>query len=840
MTTIAQDLRYAVRTFAKAPAFTLVAVVVLALGIGANSAMFTLANAMLFRPLPGRAGDLVGVYSHDRTKPDSYRAFSYPNYADIRARSDVFEGLTAYTFAMVGLPAGDMTRRGFVQLVSSNYFDTLGVRLAAGRAFTIEEERPDRQIPVAIVSYERWQREGLNPSFIGSLVRINATDFTIVGVTPPGFSGTMALVGPEMWLPLGMFDTVVNDVFKKKGTGLADRTNDSLIVAGRFKGGLTAASAQPQLDAVAVSMERDFPDVDKNQVLSTNPLSRMGSSTEPQSDAPSAIGVGLLMALASVVLLIACLNIANMLLARGTARRREIAIRLALGGGRLRIVRQLMTESLLLAVVGAAGGLLLAYGSMQALSASLTRILPLPLQFDARPDLLVLGVTTAIAVLSTIVFGFGPSLRIARADIVSSLKAAGGESRDTAFGRRFGMRNLLVIGQLALAVPLLTTAGLFARGALHAATSDPGFSYDRALLVLVDPSLAGIDERRGRALYAQILDRLRTMPGVEAAAMTSTVPFSDFHEGGLVERVGGGTANDRTQRSATFRIVSSDYFRALGLAPLRGREFTAAEEAGADAPAVAMINEPLARQLFGNADAIGELIQFARRSDSTAPDQHQRPMTVVGVVPGLRDDLFDQAPVPHIYVPTGGSYRASMYAHVRVTQPGSESTVLSAIRRELAAIEPRLPVLELATMRRFHDKGLELWLVRAGGSLFAIFGVLALTLAVVGVYGVKSYVVAQRTREIGIRMALGARSADVRWLVLRDGLWLTAIGLGIGLPIAALVGLLLSKILYHVSPADPVIFVAAPLVLAGAAMLATYAPARRATRIEPLRALRQD
>jgi putative ABC transport system permease protein len=838
MSTLTQDLRYGTRAFLKAPGFTLLAILVLAIGIGANSAMFTIANALLFRPLAGRAGELVGLFSHDRTRPDSYRAFSYPNYTDIRDRADVFDGLMAHTFAMVGEPAGDTTRRSFAELVSSNYFEALGVRLAAGRTFSAEEERPGSRIPVAIVGYDRWKRAGLDPAFIGQTVRINAQDFTVVGVAPPGFTGTMALVSPETWLPLGMFDSVVNDIFKNKGSGLADRSNDSLVVAGRLKDGITPAAAQARLDALSKQLEEAFPAENRNQTLTTSPLPRMSTSTSPQTDTGAFIGMGMLVAIASAVQLIACLNIANMLLARGAARRREIAIRLALGGARLRIVQQLMTESLMLAIAGAAGGLLLAYWSMRVLAASLGAALPLALHFDPRPDVNVLAATIVAAIASTVLFGLGPALRLARADIVGTLKDAGGERRDSAFGRMFGMRNLLVIGQLALAVPLLTTAGLFARGAVNASLGDPGYSYDRALLVGLDPSLAGADEPHARAVYARILERIRTTAGVEAAGMASTVAFGDIHEGREVERIGVKDAGRAP--SATYRVITADYFRALGLAPLRGREFTAIEETSPSAPPVAIIDEPLARTLFADVDPIGEQIRLAIRPGLAPPNEDLVPLAVVGVVPGLRSELFDQTPGPHLYVPAGRYYRSSMYMHVRAARPGTESELLGSIRTELRAIDPRMPVLELSTMRRFHEKSLELWLVRAGGGLFTVFGVLALLLAVVGVYGVKAYVVSQRTREIGIRLALGARPADVRWLVLRDGVWLTAIGLGVGLPIAALVGQLLGKLLYQVSPHDPLIFTTGPLILAATSMLATYVPARRATAVTPLLALRAE
>ncbi len=323
-----QDLRFALRTFLKTPGFTLLAVLVLAIGIGANTAMFSVINAVMFKPLSGQAGNLVGLFSRERARPDEYRAFSYPNYIDIRDQSgEIFDGLMAHMFAMVGETVGDSTRRVFVSTVSANYFDTLDVRLAAGRTFTAEEEHPAARVPVVIVGYDRWRNAGFNPGFIGSRMRINAIDFTVIGVAPRGFTGTMALVAPEMWLPLGMFDVVVNDMFKTRGTGLMDRTNHALVVAGRLKPPLTVSTATERLDLVARRMEQAYPAENKDQALMVNRLPRMSTSTSPQDDTGVAVGSTLLMALAGVVLLIACLNIANMLLARGSVRRREIAIR---------------------------------------------------------------------------------------------------------------------------------------------------------------------------------------------------------------------------------------------------------------------------------------------------------------------------------------------------------------------------------------------------------------------------------------------------------------------------------------------------------------------------------
>ena len=820
-----QDLRFGARTLRRAPGFTLVAVLVLALGIGANSAMFTLVNALLLRPLAGRTDEMVGLYSHDRTKPDSYRGFSYPNYVDIREPNDVFEGLMAHTFAMVGLPDGDTTRRAFVEVVSSNYFDTLGVPLAGGRAFSAEEERPSARIPVVIVGADR-------AALLGQTIKINSMDFTVVGVAPRGFTGTMALISPNMWVPLGMFDVVVNDMFKNSGSGLADRTNPSLVVAGRLRAGITPEAAAPRLDALSRQLERAYPAENRDQLLTISPLPRMSTSTSPQTDTGLSAAAGLLMGLAGVVLFIACLNIANMLLARGSARRKEIAIRLAVGGARSRIVRQLLTEGLLLAFAGAAGGLVLAYWTTEALAGSLASVMPLAIQFDPRPDAAIMAATTGFAILATMVFGIGPALKLSRADLVTDLKELTSD-RARVFGRRFSGRNILVVGQIALSLMLLTAGGLFARGALRAASANPGFSYQQELLVSTDPSLVQYDEAHGRSTYRIMLERMRRLPGVDAVGMASSVPFGDIHEGQSVERVTGGQT---THLEATYRIVGAYYFRSLNLSMIRGREFTMSEEESPTAPSTAIIDERLARRLFGTDDPIGQLVRFAEQAGVT---QHDRaPMTIVGVAAPIRDELFDREAGPAIYVPSGRNYRAGMNLHVRAARPGLEGDTLTSIRRELRAIDPRLPVLQATTMQAFHEKSIALWAVSAGGRLFLVFGLLALVLAVVGLYGVKSYLVSQRTREIGIRMALGARSSDVLGMVLKEGAALAVVGVTIGILLAALLGRVLSGVLYEVKPLDPIVFVSAPVVLVIAALVATWIPARRATRVTPLTALK--
>jgi predicted permease len=500
-----------------------------------------------------------------------------------------------------------------------------------------------------------------------------------------------------------------------------------------------------------------------------------------------------------------------------------------------------VTESLLLAAAGSAAGLVLAFWATRFLVGTLTPLLPLTLTFDATPDSNVLIATTGLAFVATLLFGVGPALRMSRADLVNDLKGSLALANGRVGGRRWQARNVLVVGQIALSLAMLCTGGLFARAALAAAAADPGFHYERLLLASIDPALAGFDERRAREAHRRVLDGIRAIPGVEHAAFASTVPFGEFHEGMPVETVGA----DRTSgegRSPSYRIVSADYFRSLGLAMVRGREFNTAEEESATAPRVAIIDELLARRLFPDRDPLGQMIRVQRRDREAGSGNDGEPMEVVGIAPPIRDTLLEGHAVPHLYVPTGRHYRANLNIHIRMgsADPRLEADVLAAVRPVIAQADSRIPILELMPMRRFHDRSLELWAVRAGGNMVISLGLLALLLAVVGVYGVKSYVVSQRTREIGIRVAVGAQPRDVLWMVVGEGATLTLAGLAVGLPLAALAGLGLSRLLYEVSPLDPIVFVLAPLVLTLAALVASYLPARRAMRVVPVIALRAE
>ena len=834
--TLLQDLRYGLRLLRRAPGFAVIAILVLALGIGANAAVFSIVNALVLRPQAGRLGDVVGVFNRGRAGLDgvreSYRAFSYPAYVDIRDGNDVFEGLTAYAVTLVGVGEGTATRRMLAAIVASNYFSTLGASPVVGRPFLPEEEKPNAGTLVAVASYEQWRQHAFAQDFVGSVTRINGLDFTVVGVAPRGFNGTMGFAGPSWWFPLGAYDQIVSDFFREGARDFSDRAHAALSLVGTLRPGVTTRSAQPRLELIARRLALAYPDTDRDRVFEIAPQFLLGSSVRPQSNEPILAISAILVLMATLVLVVACLNLANLMLARGNARRREIAVRMALGGGRLRIVRQLLTEALVLSGAGAAGGLLVADWTMKILARSLAENFPIAISIDADPDARVLAAAAGFAVLSTLAFALGPAFSLARG---VGLADAGAEGRTTAADRR-GSRVVtgprLIVAQLALSLALVATGGLFVRGAMSLPSLDAGFGLDHQLVAGIDPGLGGFGETRGRELYRALLERVRALPGVERASMASLVAFGDERESRQVYLPG----SDESVASPTFEIVGANYFDTLGLRLRAGREFTMTEEAGGSAAAAkAIVNEPLARQLFGDVDPVGRQIQIRLQTND--------PLTtfeIIGVAPGLRQAILDPAPVPQVYVSFGGHYRSSMNIHVRTNAGVRDEDMLSALGRELRSLDNRLPILRLRTMTAHRDASVFSWMLRAAAALFGSFGILALLLAAIGVYGLEAYNVSRRTREIGIRLALGARTANVAQLVLSDGLRATAWGLAIGMGFALASGRLVSGFLFQVSPFDPVVLAASALVLAAAVAAACLVPLRRAVRVEPLAALRAD
>jgi len=861
------DLRFAIRQLLKSPGFTIAAVTVLSLGIGANTAVFSLIHTMIFQARGfAQPEQVVQLYSQDKKNPKSFRIFSYPTYQDIKRENTVFTDVLAHNSAMIGLGEKGNTRRTFASVVSANYFSVLGVAPAHGRAFLPEEETPGKPAQVAIVSDSYWKKQGRNLGILGSEIILNGKPFTVVGIMPKEFTGTMHIFGSELWVPLSVHDQMSNDFQADEERGpIQDRTGRHLFLLGRLKAGISAAAAEPSLKGLAANLEQAFPVEQKDQTFITGPLPRFGTSTGPNDDAEIKTLGGLLLGMAAVVLLVASLNLANMLLARGTARRKEIAIRLALGARRPRIVRQLLTEGFVLALLGGAGGVLLALWAADLLVASLARMLPIELVWQGGPNLALLGATFGFCLLGTLCFALGPALKLSRNSALEDLKAHAGE--DVVQRRwRFLPRNPLVVVQFAFSLALLTAAALFVRGALKAADADTGLQTDRTFLLEVDASLGGYARTQTQQLYRTLEERIAALPGVESVGLSATVPFGTVSLGKNVQRAGApppsetkpATAADGLSFSASWNSVGADYFKAAGLPLLRGRPFTAAEATQPGGPAVAIIDEALAKKLWPEGDALGQRLQFTPSRAPTAAEGgsggagvHEQgggdikpgeSVEIVGIVPATRSKLFDREIGTVVYVPFGRGFQSNAFFFVKFAQlpKGSEASAADLLRKTVQNVSPTLPVLGLKTFAQHFEADLQLWVVRAGAMLFGVFGALALGLATVGLYGVKAYSVARRTREIGIRMALGAERGSIQRMILREGAVMLAAGLVLGLLLALATGQVLSSILYGVGALDPIAFTVAPVVLALAGILATWLPARRATRISPMEALRTE
>ena len=861
-----RDLRFAVRQFLKAPGFTIAAVTVLALGIGVNTAVFSLVNTLFFAPPAyAKPHEMVQLFSQDNKDPKKFRGFSYPTYLDIREQNTVFSDAMAFNLALIGLGQKGDIHRAFAAIVSCNYFSVLGVPLARGRSFLPEEETPGRNAPVAIVSYSYWQKHNLDSAVLGSQVSINGRPFTIVGITPKGFAGTLQILSPQVWLPISVYDQVANDFGSKNKTAMDNRSGTQLRIIGRLKPGMTAAAAKPALKGLAANLEKSYPVEQKNQTFITAPVSRIAVSTNPAAASGVKPIAPLLLGVAVVVLLVACLNLANMLLARGTARRKEIAIRLALGGSRWRIVRQLLSEGFVLALLGGLGGLILGLWSSDLLIGSMRKFMPFEIVWSTGANPAILAATFGFCLLGMLMFALGPALKISRNAVITDLKEHPGE--DVMRRRwKFLPRNPLVVVQIAFSLALLTAAALFVRGAGKAASVDSGLKPGASYLLEVDASLAGYEPSRAQELYQSLNARLAALPGVENVSISATVPFGITSSEKNVQRAGvhpGAEAMPRTAAEglafkADWNSVGANYFSTVGLPVLRGRAFTEAE-ATQPGPRVAIIDESLAKKLWPDGDALGQRVQYAaENTPSTQRDgaatgapsaefskegKQDETIEIIGIVPVTRHQLFaNEEPDGSIYLPFARGFQSdvSFFVRFRSLVPGSEAITADSLRRAARDVDPSLPIVSLQTFSQYLDSNLDLWLVRAGAALFSIFGGLALGLAVVGLYGVKAYSVSRRTREIGIRMALGAQRGTVLRMIMGEGSIMLLYGIALGLLLAAAAGKILSGILYGVGPLDPFAFTSAPVLLAVAALVATWLPARRAATLNPIQALREE
>jgi predicted permease len=813
MTNILRDVRYGARMLWKSPGFTLVAVLSLALGIGANTAIFSLLNTVLLRPLPvERPEQVVEVYGTLHNGVD-YTLQSYPNYKEYRDRSkDVFDGVLAYRFAPMSIHHDGRSERVWGYLVSGNYFDVLGIKPVLGRGFTPEEDKTPGASPVAVMSYGCWQRRfGADPGVVGRSVSLNGRSFTVVGVAPKDFNGTEIAYAPDLFVPMMMAHEI-----EPGSDWLESRGSDNIFVLGRLKPQVTTAQAEEKLQAITLELAREYPR--DNEGRGVKLLTPGLFIPEIRN---SVIGfAGVLMAVVGLVLLLACVNLANLLLTRATERRKEIAIRLAVGARRGLIIRQLITESVLLSLLGGACGLVLATW-INDLVASTKIPTDVALVMDLHIDWRVLFFAFMVSIITGIVFSLLPALQASRPDLVPALKD---EASMRGF-RRSRLRNVLVIAQVSLSLVLLVCAGLIVRSLQAAQRMRPGFNPENAVALSFDVGLQGYDEERGRAFQKQALERARSLPGVRSAALVTTIPLSLDYSYTTIYVEGQPVVSNSELPVAIPNSITPGYFQTMEIA-LRGRDFS--EQDDKKESRFLIVNETFARKFFPNQDVIGRRVNFNGPQDPY--------WEIVGVAADGKYNSLGEDPKPAFYRPLLRDYSSN--ATIVARTAGDPSAAVNALRKEVQGIDPALPLFAVKTLKEHMN--MPLFPARMAAIVLGSFGVMALVLAAIGIYGVMSYVVAGRIREIGIRMALGASRRDVLKLIVGQGMTLAVIGLAAGLALAFLAARMLTTLLYGISASDPLTYFGVALLLAVVAFLACYIPARRATRVDPMIALRYE
>lgn len=808
-----RDVTYGLRVLARNPGFTAAAMVSLALGIGANTAIFTLVNSVLLRPWPVTEPDrLVNVHTDRKGFP--FGRNSYPDYQDIRARCDAFAGIVARSYWPVSIKGEGKPKVVLGNLVSADYFDVLGVKPFLGRTFLAEEGAAEGSSPVVVLSHYVWTRDfGSDQEIVGKKVLVNSNPFTVVGVAPEGFRGLMSGFATDVWAPVTMARTIlpVRISFPDRGAGWLD-------LVGRLKQGVSVEQAGSALATLAASLAREYPDTNREKSFSAVgglvarfPIVDMGRGV-------SAV-LMVLMVIVALVLVIACANLASLLLARATEREREIAMRLALGAGRGRVVRQLLTESVLLSVIAGLAGFLLARWLFDLL-ALMNPPTPVPISLDLAPDYRVFTFAAAVSVLTGVVFGLAPALRASGLRLFPALK-------DQRNGRRGGPRkarlqSCLVTAQVALSLVLLIGAGLCVKSLTSALTTDLGFETRNGLVVGLNLAYGQYSEQEGRLFYQRLLDRVESIPGVRSAGVALLAPLSYSHSTSEIS-VEGYEPREGESLLIDMNAVTPGYFETLGIPILEGRAIEDSDRA--DSEPVAVINERLAQRFWPGASPVG-------RSMTAGGDR----VRIVGVARNSKYFSLDEEPKAFYYRPLSQVYAAFSSLHVRTA--GDPKAVLPAVLRELEALDPDLPAGDANTMQ--EHLGLSQYPSKITGVLVGGFGVLALVLAMVGVYGVMAYSVSQRTHEFGVRTALGAERSQLVRLAMRRGLAMTLAGTAVGLAGAAALTRYLETLLHGVDPLDPAIFAGVAAALLLVALLACYLPARWAARVDPVVALKYE
>jgi len=815
-----QDLRYGARMLRKNPGFTAIAVLTLALGIGANTAIFSVVNAVLFQPLPVRnLNELVDVYTTTAGDPINYAPLAYPDYKDFRDQTATLDGLAAFAPNFIALEQDGETSMVAVEIASENYFQLLGVKPFLGQAFDASQNQTSGGYPVAVLSYSTWQRRfGADPGIAGKTLVANGNVLTIIGVAPEKFHGLLRGLAPGLWIPLSM------DSSLHVGDPIDDRGSQWLLATGRLKPHVSLQQAQAELSLVATRLMHQYPKSNKGRTVGLLAASKVKSI--PDADGALYATAYVLLGFVGLVLLIACANVAGLLLARASVRRREITLRLALGAGRGRVIRQLLTESLLLAILGGTTALFLTTLLNKILTGALERIrLPIPVEFDLglAVDGRVFAFTLVLITATTLLFGLIPAWKTSRISLTSALKedsvaVSGGRARHRTLG-------VLVIGQVAISLLLLICAGLTLRTLLNSFRVDPGFTSIGVATASVYPSLAGYDQPKAMAAYKQLTDRIRALPGVQSVSFADRLPLTLLIQIGACAPQGKDVGPIEQWLHLDRASVGPDYFSTMGIPILTGRRFTDADTASS--PRVVVVNQTLAKQFWPGKDPIGRKVRFG------GDDVYYE---VAGVARDGNYRLLGESPRPFIYRSVQQAESPDLILLARVT--GDPRSVYAAIREELRHIDPKIPVMKFESL---EDKTrIALLPSRACAAVFGLLGLIGLILAAVGLYGVISYTASQRTHEIGIRMALGAEPLQVLRLVLRQSLLLTFIGIAIGLAAALAATRVLSVMLYGVSPTDPLTFASIVALLVSVALAACSIPARRAMRVDPMVALRYE
>jgi len=823
---LTSDIRFALRWLRRSPGFTLVAIGSLALGIGFNAALFTIVDAVLFRPLPVERPDRLADVFTSSNDGDLYATSSYPDFQDFKPRNDVFSDMLAYSPAIAAVTLTDRPRLAMGETVTDNYFQLLGVHAALGRTLLPDDDRAGAPRAV-VISHKLWRREfGGGAAAVGQSIRIHGQLYTIVGVAPADFTGMVRLIAPEVWMPMTYVDEVepggiISNVPSPTGnTRLERRGQRWMFIKGRLKAGATSDRAAANLRLIGKQLQTEYRQTNKDLDVSVLPTNSV--HIHPDADRALVPVAGALMLVVGLVLLIACANVASMLLARASGRQKEIGIRLAIGASRRRIVQQLLSETLVLAVLGGGAAIALAWGLMRlVMSAPLP--IPIPLSFALQIDMRVVLFTSVVALLAALVAGLAPALKSTRPNLVGELK--GDVAATRAGGRRWTLRDGLVVTQIAVTTVLLVAAGLLTRSLMAAQQIGIGFRTSGLAVISTDMKMIGYDDARAKAFYDRVLARLRSLPDVESVSLAERLPFSiNYNRNNIFLPDRHGPSDKGLVLDVT--RVSPEYFATIGVPLLQGRNFNDADTP--KSPRVAIVNETMAHKFWPNENAVGKRFRL-RGLDGPEVE-------IVGIAADHKVNSLGESPAPYIHYAIS---QAPDPAEIIVTRGrGDAAPLLANVRREIAAIEPNAVFLDNQTMDA--QVAATLLPARLGAIAVSIVGAVAMALAAIGLYGVIAYAVARRSREIGIRMALGAQPSAVVRMVLRQGLGLAAVGLGVGIVIALGAATALSKALYGISIVDPIAWGVTLATLLTVAALANVVPARRASIIDPSAALRAE